>query len=392
MTRVPQCLRRFSTRVRRGDTVTLAMSGGVDSSVAAALLAREDVDLRAVYMRNWSSLDESGAMQPGSGGAMGCAWQEEWNDVQNVCKHLGNIPVELVDLSREYWHDVFAPALAQWSDGATPNPDVACNRSIKFGTLMERMRIGPNAWLATGHYARIAWRADAEMHSSAYIRRALDASKDQSYYLSSVPSERVAQSIFPLGDLTKAHVRNMARAFALPTAERRESMGLCFVGERGKSTHGFARFLGGYVEGTAGPLLDEHGDYIGKHDGLHTFTIGQRARVSGCKERYFVARKHLDTNAITVVPRATHPMLQCSALETEPFVWAASAPSLPCALQAQVRYRQAAETCKVYAAGHGVRVEFATPVLAVAPGQVVALYDGDLCLGSGVIGRVDTLA
>ncbi|PKI82562.1 hypothetical protein MVES_003373 [Malassezia vespertilionis] len=310
MTRVPQCLRRFSTRVRRGDTVTLAMSGGVDSSVAAALLAREDVDLRAVYMRNWSSLDESGAMQPGSGGAMGCAWQEEWNDVQNVCKHLGNIPVELVDLSREYWHDVFAPALAQWSDGATPNPDVACNRSIKFGTLMERMRIGPNAWLATGHYARIAWRADAEMHSSAYIRRALDASKDQSYYLSSVPSERVAQ----------------------------------------------------------------------------------RARVSGCKERYFVARKHLDTNAITVVPRATHPMLQCSALETEPFVWAASAPSLPCALQAQVRYRQAAETCKVYAAGHGVRVEFATPVLAVAPGQVVALYDGDLCLGSGVIGRVDTLA
>lgn len=370
-------------------TVTVAMSGGVDSSVTALLLAQADVNLRAVYMRNWSTLDESGSMAPGSGGASGCEWQKEWEDVQRVCRHLGGIPVELVNLSREYWVDVFEPALGQWADGVTPNPDVECNRSIKFGALLERIH---TPWLATGHYARIERSAD---RASACLRRAVDASKDQSYYLSSVREDALIRSIFPLGGLLKHSVRELARKHALPTAEKDESMGLCFVGERG-GKRGFARFLDGYVEASPGDICMPDGQVIGRHSGLHSYTVGQRARVSGLAERYFVARKDPQSNTIIVVPGSTHPMLECTSLSSQSFSWISrhGAASLASAnnLAAQVRYRQAPVPCQVTSDGERVTVTARAPVYAVTQGQYVALYDKDICLGSGIIDQVQTRA
>ncbi|WFD34350.1 tRNA-5-taurinomethyluridine 2-sulfurtransferase [Malassezia cuniculi] len=282
-----------------------------------------DVDVRAVYMRNWSTLDESGSMVPGSGGAEGCEWQKEWADVQKVCRQLGNMPVELVNLSREYWIDVFEPALSLWADGVTPNPDVACNRHIKFGALLDRIH---TPWLATGHYARI--RRSSDMRRAALLRAA-DASKDQSYYLSSVREDALVRSVFPLGDYLKSDVRALARKHALPTAENSESMGLCFVGERG-GRRGFARFLDGYVEGSPGNIIVPGGRVIGQHTGLHAYTVGQRARVSGLGERYFVARKDRARNEITVVPGSTHPMLECTSLTSHAFSWISRDVALAC--------------------------------------------------------------
>ncbi|WFD45217.1 tRNA-5-taurinomethyluridine 2-sulfurtransferase [Malassezia psittaci] len=346
------------------------MSGGVDSSVAAALLAQKDYDLRAVYMRNWSTVDETGRMHAGSGGAMGCEWQKEWDDVQRVCHHLNNLPVRLMDLSREYWTDVFEPALGQWSEGTTPNPDVTCNRAIKFGSLLDHL-LPSSQWLATGHYARIAHR-DIAGKRHAFIQRAQDTTKDQSYYLSSVPSHRLAHTIFPLGTLHKSHVRTLAHQYQLPTADKRESMGLCFVGERGSGPRAFARFLDQYVESRPGDLVNPEGLVIGQHSGIHSLTIGQGARIGGCTERYFVARKYPETNTMLVVPGKQ---------------------DIPTQLFAQVRYRQAAAPCKVYLLPLGrVRIEFTDPMYAVACGQVVAVYDQDVCLGSGTIAHVTTLA
>lgn len=388
---LPRCARASVAGARRagmhtlprGARVTVAMSGGVDSSVAALRLAHADVDLRAVYMRNWSMLDERGQD--------GCAWQKEWEDVQRVCRHLGGIPVDLVNLSREYWTDVFEPALGQWADGVTPNPDIECNRAIKFGALLERIR---TPLLATGHYARIE-RASVDGEARARLRRAADASKDQSYYLSAVGEDALLRSVFPLGELHKRDVRALARAHALPTAEKSESMGLCFVGERG-GRRGFARFLGEYVEGAPGDIRLADGRVIGRHAGLHTYTVGQRARVSGLSTRFFVARKCTATNSITVVPGYTHPMLECVALAADEFAWipreGARALAGASQLLAQVRYRQAPVRCRAEALGKRVTVYMEEPVHAVTHGQSVALYDGDTCLGSGVIDRVQTRA
>lgn len=346
-------------------------------------------------MRNWSTADEHGIMHGGSGGAMGCDWQREWHDVQAVCRHLGGMQVEMIDLSRDYWVHVFEPALGQWSDGTTPNPDVECNKFIKFGALMDRVvpksLIRPT-WLATGHYARIAPRVE---HTQIYpvVRRAADPMKDQSFFLSSVSSSRLDRSLFPLGDMHKSDVRSLARSLALPTCEKSESMGLCFVGERGSGAHAFARFLDQYVANEAGAFVTPEGQYLGMHRGLHTLTIGQRARISGKPQRYYVARKDPVTRQIIVVPSKSHPMLQCTSLQSRVFSWVTGVPVLDTQLLAQVRYRQNAVPCFVRAHGlDGVHVEFTTSVEAVSPGQTVVLYDGELCLGSGTIDHVQTMA
>lgn len=381
---------RALPRPRRGDRVVVAMSGGVDSSVVAALMAQRDFDVRGVYMRNWSTLDEQGHMHAGSGGAMGCEWQREWHDVQAVARHLG-MHVELLDLSREYWMHVFEPALEQWTCGTTPNPDVDCNRTIKFGALMDAVVPGRDAWLATGHYARLAVRTEHAV-PHAVVRRAADTTKDQSFFLSSVPSARLAHSLFPLGDMLKVDVRALARRLSLPTCEKSESMGLCFVGERGSGAHAFSQFLDQYVEPARGVFVTPEGLVLGEHRGLHTLTIGQRARIAGVAQRYYVARKDLHSKAITVVPSKTHPMLQCTSLQSRSFAWTTGVPVLDTPLLAQVRYRQDPVPCRVRACNDGIHVAFAPSVEAVAPGQTVVLYDADVCLGSGTIDHVQTMA
>lgn len=405
--------------------MVVAMSGGVDSSVTALLLAQADAyDLEAVFMRNWNELDESGRMEPGSGGASGCTWQRDWEDVQAVCRHLGNIPVRMVDLSREYWTQVFEPALDEWRDGTTPNPDVSCNREIKFGALMDRIlpqqasmtastesggssataRSG-KTWLATGHYARVGWSPEAR----PMLMRAKDRTKDQTYYLSSVAEAKLQHAHFALAGLLKPEVRELAAKYELPTAARKESMGICFIGTRGSdgkaisNTLGFSSFLNGYIASPPGDMVDESGRVVGQHRGLHSLTVGQRARIAGASEKFYVARKDTKHNRIVVVQGKNHPMLMCTRLRAAHLDWIWNEPPSELLhgaegsvrLLAQVRHRQAETECIVTrdqdGQGSGYVVEFPEPVLAVAPGQVLGLWRGEWCLGSGVIQSVDTL-
>lgn len=337
-----------------------------------------------------------------------------------------------MDLSTEYWNQVFAPALDDWQRGTTPNPDVACNREIKFGELLLRAGLaesspsptsnaspsaspGPRRWLVTGHYARLAYHRGTAGDSTVLgsLHRASDATKDQSYFLSAVAADKLGRAHFPLANLTKGEVRTIAAHAGLPTAASEESMGLCFVGERG--TRGHARFLASYIDARPGDIVSADGRTVGRHEGLHTLTVGQGARIGGASTRWFVAKKKPETNEIVVVPGADHALLRCRSLHIDAFLPIGVRGGLAEMLResdgrqqrwrllAQIRHRQAAVACTVArvppsTVGDGggdcndaqpaVEVAFDEPVVGVAQGQTCALYDGDECLGSGVISHV----
>ncbi|KAG6809150.1 hypothetical protein H0H92_001400 [Tricholoma furcatifolium] len=245
------------------------MSGGVDSSVTAKLLADQDYDLSAVFMRNWDTRDESGTDK-------GCEWEKDWEDVQRVCRVL-DIPCKMIDLSREYWNRVFEPSLRQWEDGVTPNPDILCNREIKFGALLEHLPIASSPSLTLVKYT----------------------TKDQTYFLAGISEQGLDRACFPLGNLLKTKVRELARRYRLPTAERRESMGICFVGKKSK----FGDFISSYIPPNPGPIIDvSTGSILATHQGLWNYTIGQGARLPGMKEKAFVVRKDVDKNAVYIAP------------------------------------------------------------------------------------------
>ncbi|KAF9644300.1 5-methylaminomethyl-2-thiouridylate-methyltransferase [Thelephora ganbajun] len=358
------------------------MSGGVDSSVTAKLMVDQGYDVTGLFMRNWDTRDESGTDK-------GCEWEKDWEDVQLVARHLG-IPCRIVDLTKEYWNNVFQPSLRVWEAGDTPNPDVWCNKEVKFGALINHLG-KDGEWLATGHYARKGWKTPPGSSTPRpQLLRSSDPTKDQNYYLSAIPEKGLERALFPLDEWTKADVRKIAEAADLPTARRDESMGICFVGQKRK----FNEFLVNYLEPNPGRIYElETGEIIGTHKGLWTYTIGQGARLPGLKERYFVTSKSKEENAIYVVNGSDHPSLYKRGLTCGDWkwIWADSPPpeidsegGFDCLMQ--FRHRMDPVRCTVRRIHHAlIGISFREPQKAIAEGQVAVLWDGDWCLGSGTI-------
>ncbi|KAI5449349.1 hypothetical protein NCC49_004754 [Naganishia albida] len=384
------------------------MSGGVDSSVTLALLtdpaitSHLDLDISAVFMCNWSPLQNEVDHHSFE---TDCEWEKDWEDVKEVCKARG-VKAELIDLSNEYWLQVFEPSISAWQSGKTPNPDVSCNREIKFGALMNRVLGSPSSssaleggrkFLATGHYARVDWTEGGRTK----LMRSADGTKDQTYYLSSVPEAQLSRALFPLAGLKKTEVRELAKKYGLPTASRQESMGVCFIGERGR----FGDFISQYTVAPAkrGNIVTPEGVVVGQHEGLWHFTIGQKAKLGGMDQKYFVARKDAEKNEVLVVPGSNHPALQCVSLRATTFDWIW--PDHPptellereegMTAMCQVRHRMKAVPVTVRfdrrkgSLPKDLIIEFANgkPETGVSPGQIVGLWsaEGDWCLGSGTI-------
>lgn len=355
--------------------MVVGMSGGVDSSVAALLLQRDGVSLAGLFMRNWDE-DEGGD----------CRAEDDRRDAVAVCGRLG-LPIHFRDFSREYWSGVFEHFLAEYASGRTPNPDVLCNREIKFRHFLDAAReLGAEA-IATGHYARVAHAAGRHR-----LLRAADRGKDQSYFLHQLGQAQLAATRFPLGELHKDEVRRIAADAALPTAAKKDSTGICFIGERD-----FRDFLGRYLPAQPGEIRDPQERVLGTHPGVFYFTLGQREglQLGGMRGRaaapWYVVGKDVAHNVLYVDQGSDSPWLQSRALRSETAHWIAGAPParvFECT--AQARYRQQEQACEVRVREDGgLDVRFARPQSAVTPGQSLVLYLGDECLGGAVIAATD---
>ena len=351
--------------------IVLAISGGVDSAVSAALLKDAGHDVHALFMRNWEG-DEDAY----------CTSAEDLQDARKVCDDLA-IPLHTVNFAVEYRERVFRHFLDELAAGRTPNPDVACNREIKFGVCFEHARRLGADWFATGHYARTI--VDDE---GVRLLRGIDRSKDQSYFLHTVPGAMLARTRFPVGHLPKDEVRRIAHERALPVHDKRDSTGICFIGERP-----FAEFLAQYLPARPGDIETPDGRKLGTHRGLMYYTLGQRQglEVGGvrgaCEKPWYVAAKDLARNALVVVQDHDHPLLLANEISTEPVHWIAGrahGSSLDCTVK--TRYRQADQPCRVEVLADGrclIRTEL--PQRAVTPGQSAVLYRGETCLGGAII-------
>jgi len=362
-----------STHDLKGRRVILGLSGGVDSAVAALLLKQQGADVHALHMTNWE--DDAGY----------CTAARDLQDARQVCEQL-EIPLHHVNFAREYRERVFHYFLEEYRAGRTPNPDVLCNREIKFGAFRDyAMRLGADL-IATGHYARIrAGHAGIELH------KARDGNKDQSYFLHAVPQSALEETVFPLGDLQKPDVRRIAREHGLAPFDKKDSTGICFIGERP-----FRDFLASYLPAQPGPMRSAEGELLGEHLGLMYYTLGQRqglgigGRADTGGEPWYVAAKDTRTNTLTVV-QGEHPLLYSASIIASEPTWIGAAPreiraggALRCAVK--LRYRQADQACSVRQAAHGrLEVRFERHQRAVAPGQYAVFYEGDRCLGGAVI-------
>jgi tRNA-uridine 2-sulfurtransferase len=352
--------------------VMVGLSGGVDSAVAAHLLLEQGLQVEALFMKNWEEDDRAGY----------CAAAEDLADAQAVADRLG-IRLHTVNFSSEYWERVFENFLQEYKALRTPNPDVLCNREIKFSAFLDHaLALGADA-MATGHYARITHDA-----SGFHLRLAADAAKDQTYFLHLLNQAQLGRALFPLAALTKPEVRALARQLGLQPAAKKDSTGICFIGERR-----FREFLAAYLPTTPGPIETPEGLPLGEHQGLAFYTLGQRqglgvGGVAGREGAWYVAAKDAARNALILVQNHDHPLLVTSALVTGSVHWIGGAPALPFSCRARVRHRQPLQACVVEAVEGRFRAQFSCPQRAVTPGQSVVFYFRDECLGGGVIEKI----
>jgi tRNA-specific 2-thiouridylase len=355
-----------------GERIVVGMSGGVDSSVAALLLKRRGFDVVGLFMKNWEDDDDDEY----------CSTRQDFIDCASVAEVIG-IDLEAVNFSAEYKERVFGAFLAEYSAGRTPNPDVLCNAEIKFKAFLDHALALGAKHIATGHYARVR-TAEGRVE----LLKAVDSSKDQSYFLHRLTQAQLARVVFPVGELRKTEVRRIAGEAGLPNFAKRGSTGICFIGERP-----FREFLNRYLPKKPGPMRTPEGKTVGEHIGLSFYTIGQRKGVGigGLKDSaggpWYVCGKDLEKNELIVVQGHDHPLLLSQKLRAEDLAWVSgAAPQASSSYGAKTRYRQADADCRVDRVGdEDLEVEFSAPQWAVTPGQSVVLYRGEACLGGGVI-------
>jgi len=354
-----------------GERIVVGMSGGVDSSVAALLLKRRGFDVVGLFMKNWEEDDDEY-----------CSTRQDLVDCASVAEVIG-IELEAVNFSAEYKERVFGAFLAEYSAGRTPNPDVVCNAEIKFKAFLDHALALGAQHIATGHYARLR-----ETQGKVELLKAVDSAKDQSYFLHRLSQAQLARVMFPLGELKKTEVRRIAREAGLHNFAKRDSTGICFIGERP-----FREFLNRYLPRKPGPMRTPEGKAVGEHIGLSFYTIGQRKGVGigGLKDSaggpWYVCGKDLAKNELIVVQGHDHPLLLSRKLRADDLAWVSGeAPQARSSCSAKTRYRQADAACRIDRVDDDeLDVEFPVPQWAVTPGQSVVLYREDLCLGGGVI-------
>ena len=350
--------------------ILIGLSGGVDSAVAAWMLREQGLAVEAVFMKNWEEDDTDEY----------CAAATDLADAEAICQHL-DMPLRTVNFATEYWDQVFAVFLAEYSAGRTPNPDILCNREIKFRAFLDYARDLGVTRIATGHYAGNRRRG---IH--AELLQAQDPDKDQTYFLHTLDQEQIAATLFPLHAMTKNETREQARRLGLPVHDKKDSTGICFIGERR-----FQDFLARYLPEQPGPVLDTDGHEVGQHSGVAFQTIGQRTGlgIGGITGRaegpWYVVGKDIADNRVIVTQNRDHPLLNVYTLEIDTPHWIAGTPPDADGLKARIRHRQPLQDCRLESADNRFRVHFEAAQWAPAPGQSAVFYQGETCLGGGVI-------
>ncbi|CAI8738910.1 tRNA-specific 2-thiouridylase [Bacillus pseudomycoides] len=351
--------------------VVIGMSGGVDSSVAALLLKEQGYDVIGIFMKNWDDTDENGF----------CTATEDYNDVIEVCNQIG-IPYYAVNFEKQYWDKVFTYFLDEYRAGRTPNPDVMCNKEIKFKAFLEHAIALGADYVATGHYARVAY-IDGEYK----MLRGVDDNKDQTYFLNQLSQEQLSKTMFPLGELKKPQIREMAKEAGLATATKKDSTGICFIGERN-----FKDFLSNYLPAQPGVMQTLSGEVKGKHDGLMYYTIGQRhgLGIGGNGDPWFAVGKNLKENILYVDQGFHNELLYGDEVIATNIGWVSNrAKEKEFKCTAKFRYRQEDNKVTVQIVDDNtVRILCDEPIRAITPGQAVVFYDGDECLGGATIDEV----